>query len=228
MLKAVIFDVDGVLVDSRNSNVAFFQKLLAKAGYPNITREQVLDCFHLPMRQTIAKLTGTDDEQEIQRIFKLGHDSSLRDSSLFEFHDRLEGILEELHEKYRLAIVTSRIRVGVDDIFSAKEIEHLFDVVVSFEDYKNPKPHPEPLELAIERLGVKADEAVYVGDSASDIEAAKAAGMKSIFFSLDSTNSDATHTVSKLDDIEKTLRAEMNDVTIGKGNLVGKGVHCQS
>lgn len=209
MIKAVIFDVDGVLVDSRDSNVAFFQRLLDKAGYPNISREQVLDCFHLPMRQTIAKLTNSEDEKEIQRIFELGHDSSLRDPGLFEFHDRLEGILEDLHKKYRLAIVTSRIRVGVDDIFSAKEIKHLFDVVVSFEDYKNPKPHPEPLEVALTRLGVESGDAVYIGDSHSDIAAAKAANMKSIFFTSHETNPDATYTITDLEEIMPILENEV-------------------
>jgi len=205
MIKAVIFDVDGVLVDSRDANVAFFQKLLAKAGYPDVSKEAVLDCFHLPMWQTIEKLTGETDQNEIQRIFDIAHDSSLRDSSLLKFPDKLEELLENLHKKYKLAIVTSRIKVGVDDIFSARAIEHLFDVVVSFEDYDNPKPHPEPLIVALERLGIGADVAVYVGDSASDIEAAKAAGMRSIFFSLSNTHPDATHIINSLNDIEKTL-----------------------
>jgi len=106
MIKAVIFDVDGVLVNSQNSNVAFFQRLLSKFGYQHITKEQVLECFHLPMLQTIEKLTGLKDAAEIQRIFDLGaSDMSLRDSSLLEFPEKLEEVLERLHQKYRLAIV---------------------------------------------------------------------------------------------------------------------------
>jgi pyrophosphatase PpaX len=181
-IKAVIFDVDGVLVLSQNSNVAFYKKLLDKAGYKTITRQQVLDCFHLPMRQTIEKLTGSKDSEEIQRIFEMGsNDMSLRDSSLLEFPEKLEETLEELHKKYRLAIVTGRIKNGVNNIFSAIDIGHLFDVIISYEDYTNPKPHPEPLLTAAERLEVDTAEAVYVGDSPSDIEAAKAANMKSIY-----------------------------------------------
>ncbi|HUD10431.1 MAG TPA: HAD family hydrolase [Candidatus Saccharimonadales bacterium] len=184
MIKAIIFDVDGVLVDSQNSNVAFFQKLLSKFGYTDVTREHVLECFHLPMLQTIEKLTGLKDPSEIQRIFDLGSsDMSLRDSSLLDFPEKLEESLEHLHKKYKLAIVTGRIRNGVDSIFSERAIGHLFSEVVAYEDYSNPKPHPEPLLVAAQKLGIKPREAVYVGDSPSDIASAKAANMKSIYLS---------------------------------------------
>lgn len=49
MIKAIIFDVDGVLVDSREANVAFYQSLLQKAGYPKPSPEAIQACFHLPL-----------------------------------------------------------------------------------------------------------------------------------------------------------------------------------
>lgn len=201
MLKAVIFDVDGVLVDSKEANIAFFQALLSKAGYPDIRREDILDCFHLPLWQSIEKLVNTNDQTEVKRIFDMAHDSSLRDKGLLKFPDELEVVLEKLHAKYKLAIVTSRIKVGVDDIFSAKEIGHLFDVVVTFEDYSNPKPHPEPLEVALSKLGIDAIEAVYIGDSPSDVASAKAAGVRSIFLSNE-VHEDAT---SKANDFHELV-----------------------
>jgi pyrophosphatase PpaX len=204
MLKAVIFDVDGVLVDSKNANVAFFQALLTKAGYPNTSKEDILACFHLPLWQSLEKLLNTKDEQEIKRVFEMAHDSSLRNSELLEFPEKLDEMLEELHKKYRLAIVTSRIKVGVDDIFSAKEIKHLFDVVVSFEDYENPKPHPEPLQVALSKLEVEAGEAIYIGDSKSDVEAAKAAGMKCVFLSPED-HEDATARIERLHELLEVL-----------------------
>jgi len=182
-LKAIIFDVDGVLVDSKNANVAFFQTLLKKAGYTAISREEVASYFHLPMWQVIEKLINSTDQEEIRRIWEMGHDASLRDNSLLEFPDQLENVLEKLHKEYKLAIVTSRIKAGMEALFGSREIRHLFDVVVTFEDYTNPKPHPEPLDTALKKLGVNSSEAIYIGDSPTDIEAAKAVGMRSIFLS---------------------------------------------
>ncbi len=204
MLKVIIFDVDGVLVDSKNANVAFFQALLTKAGYPNTCREDILACFHLPLWQSLEKLLNTKDKQEIQRIFEMAHDSSLRSSDLLEFPEKLDEMLEELHKKYRLAIVTSRIKVGVEDIFSAKKIKHLFDEVVSFEDYENPKPHPEPLQVALRKLKIEVDEAIYIGDSKSDVEAAKAAGVKCVFLSSQGHN-DAAVRIERLTDLLEVL-----------------------
>ncbi len=194
MLKAVIFDVDGVLVDSKNANVAFFQALFSKAGYKDISTEDIQACFHLPLWQSLEKLVGSDDQHEIKRIFEMAYDPSLRGRELLEFPEKLEVLLEELHRKYKLGIVTSRIKVGVDDIFKVKEIRHLFDAVVTFEDYANPKPHPEPLQVALQRLDVAPSEAVYIGDSPSDIDAAKAAGMRSVFLS----SSDHEHATAKV------------------------------
>lgn len=203
-LRAVIFDVDGVLVDSREANIAFFQALLHKAGYDNIQREDILACFHLPLWQSLEKLIGSSDQDEIRRIFDMASDTGLRNKDLLQFPEKLEHVLEQLHKKYKLAVVTSRIKVGVDDIFSAIEIKHLFDVVVTFEDYTNPKPHPEPLLVALKRLNIDADEAVYIGDSLSDIEAAKAAGMRSVFLSTENHN-DAVARIEKLHELLNVL-----------------------
>lgn len=180
MLKAVIFDIDGVLVDSKDANVAVYQKLLVKAGYKKPTREQALECFHLSLRQSLEKLTGVKDKAEIERITELVYSPDIKSSHLFVFPEKLEEVLGNLHRKYKLAIVTSRIRHGVVAVFEAKDIKNFFDVVVSFEDYQNPKPHPEPLLVALEKLNVKPNEAIYIGDGDSDIQAASAAGMKSI------------------------------------------------
>jgi pyrophosphatase PpaX len=188
VLKAVIFDVDGVLVDSKDANVQLFQDLLTGAGYPKPSREEILACFHTPLIPTLQKLTGTEDKKVIQSMVDRLNEPGFRNEpadELFKFPQELEEVLEELHGKYKLAIVTSRMKVGVDHIFNLREIKHFFDVVVAYEDYKNPKPHPEPLQVAIKKLGVEPSEAVYIGDGHSDIEAALAAGLHSIHLSTD-------------------------------------------
>jgi pyrophosphatase PpaX len=167
-LRAVVFDVDGVLVDSREANIKLLQTLMQQAGYKKPASEEILACYHLPLWQTLEKLTGSQDQQEISRIWHLAHDPNLH------------HVLSDLSDKYRLGVVTGRIKLGLEEIFAASDIGHFFDAIVTFEDYKHPKPHPEPLLLAAKLLEVSPKEAIYVGDSSSDVASARAAGMKSI------------------------------------------------
>jgi pyrophosphatase PpaX len=179
-LRAVVFDVDGVLVDSREANIKLLQTLMQQAGYKKPASEEILACYHLPLWQTLEKLTGSQDQQEISRIWHLAHDPNLHHVHLIKFPKDLKRTLSDLSDKYRLGVVTGRIKLGLEEIFAASDIGHFFDAIVTFEDYKHPKPHPEPLLLAAKLLEVSPKEAIYVGDSSSDVASARAAGMKSI------------------------------------------------
>ena len=69
------------------------------------------------------------------------------------------------------------------ELLERGRIRDYFQAVITFDDYTHPKPDPEPLLLAVERLNVRPAEAAYVGDSTSDVVAAVAAGMRSIHLS---------------------------------------------
>lgn len=186
MIKAILFDVDGVLVDSREAVMQFRKKFFQKAGYKDIDAQYISGSFHLPLRTVVneaLRAKGITDQKEIDRTYNLVFDPKMREGQDFKFPKRLEPILADLHSTYKLGIITSRIRLGLDDIFKMRPIEKYFDIIISLDDVKNHKPHPEPLEKALEKLGLKADEAVYIGDSDTDILAAHAVGMPSIHLS---------------------------------------------
>jgi len=206
MIKAILFDADGVLINSQKANIALFKNLLTAAGYPTPSDQKVVECFHLPLWQSLEKLTGSKDQAEIKRIWEKVQDRAMRTPELLEFPENFERTLESLHKKYKLAIVTSRVRVGIDDMFEIRDIGRLFDVVVTFEDYENPKPHPEPLLTALKKLRTTADEAVYVGDSSTDIEAAQAAGMKSIHLAP-LTHKQATAGITRFDQLVEAVKS---------------------
>ncbi|HEX5797162.1 MAG TPA: HAD family hydrolase [Candidatus Saccharimonadales bacterium] len=183
MIKAILFDVDGVLVDSKETVFKFRKKLFKKAGHQDIDEEHLVNGFHLPLKAVVdnaLRSKGVKDQKEIERVYNLSFDPAIREGQDFKFPKRLEAILEELHREFKLGIITSRIRFGLDEIFKIRPIEKYFDVVISLDDVKNHKPHPEPLQKALDRLGLKAEESVYIGDSDTDIIAAHAIGMPSI------------------------------------------------
>jgi len=93
----------------------------------------------------------------------------------------MEDVLLRLHEEGRkLGIVTAKRRSTVELAFDRVPLGHLFEVVVGGDETERHKPDPEPLLLAAERMGVRPEDAAYVGDSPFDIRAAKAAGMRSV------------------------------------------------
>ena len=97
--------------------------------------------------------------------------------------DNAKSALEKLHERYKLGIVSNfAIPECVDKLLERHGLDSLFDVVVVSGAVNKRKPSPEIFERALEKLGVSAENAVFVGDTVdADIEGAKSAGMKAIF-----------------------------------------------
>lgn len=182
MIKAVIFDIDGVLIDSLEANLKFFRQVLKIGGYSMLpTKKLYKSLFHLPIAQSFKVFANTQDTKEIKRLMKLVDDNThLR--TPFDITLNSRKVLALLAKKYPLALVTARIESGLNHYFQVAKTRHLFKVHVHHGHYKNAKPHPEPLLIACKRLKVKPVQAVYIGDARTDIEAAKAAGMKVILF----------------------------------------------
>lgn len=202
-LQAVLFDIDGVLVDSKESNAAFLKALVQKAGYPEMPKETLDQKFHTPLKVALRELLHAD-EDEVERIIALSSEPGIRQPHLLSFPDGLQEILEDLAKQYRLGVVTSRMRRGMSEVLELANIHGMFEVLVGYEDVLQPKPHPEPLLVALERLGLSPEVAVYIGDGHSDIDAAHAAGMRSIFLSPH-THEYATMHIQKFNELRKVL-----------------------
>lgn len=203
MIKAILFDVDGVLVDSRETVFKFRKKLFEKAGHEDINEKHLTEGLHLPLKAVVdnaLKSKGVKDQNEIERVYNLSFDPDIRKGQDFKFPKELEPILKNLHNNFKLGIITSRIRLGLDEIFVVRPIEKYFDVIITLDDVANYKPHPEPLEKAIEQLGLEPSEAIYIGDSDTDIMAAHAIGMPSIHLA-DIKHVHAHHHISDFSEI---------------------------
>jgi pyrophosphatase PpaX len=184
MIKAVIFDVDGVLIDSFAANLKFYQDLLTAAGYVSPTKEELKNLFHMTMEGVIRVLIKSDNPQEIKRVWLMGKDRAVDyPDELLITPDNYVSVIRKLYKKYKLGIVTSRIRGYVFNLPQLSNLEKYFSDAVYFEDTEKHKPDPSPLLLSAKRLGFKQEEMIYVGDTESDIQAAQAANMKMILFS---------------------------------------------
>lgn len=205
MIKAVIFDIDGVLLDSFEANLKFFQNLMDHFGYPLPTREEFPAIFHLSMWDAVIKLTGLSLEEDIKKIWEAGKGRDIDyPLELLNVPDNTESTLNTIAKNYSLAIVTSRIRDNVYEAPKLADLKRYFPVVVAYEDTEKHKPDPEPLLLAAKKLNLKPEEAAYIGDTESDARAAHAAGMKVVIYSKDKPG-DADAYTSSFEDLPSII-----------------------
>lgn len=201
MIKAIIFDVDGVLIDSFEANVEYFKNMFEAAGYVAPTPEEYRHMFHLSMDDLIRLIAKNPDNDEFQRIRNIGKkvEYPLEKMGL-TFGS--EETIKKLSEKYQLGIVTGRHESGVEVYLKHSNLKEYFKTVIHYGHYKNPKPHPEPLLVALGKLGLTPNEAVYVGDQKTDLESAREAGIPFILYSeFDYGLSDVKWKAEKFSDI---------------------------
>ena len=177
--RIVLFDLDGTLIDSGPIILASMQHAVRTVLGREIPPEEL--GMTIGGQGIVAQMQAIDaDHADALLDAYKEHNDGLHET--LEAFDELVVHLPELKaEGRKLGIVTAKRHrtVGLAlDRFPA--LASAIDVVVGFEDTERHKPDPEPVLLAVEKLGGTPDEAVYVGDSPFDIGAAKAAGVYAV------------------------------------------------
>jgi len=173
--RLVIFDLDGTLVDTLDATFRCFQEAVSPALGRVPSREEILERFGPADHRIVAEWVGPRQAQAaVERLYAC-YETAFADSGPFP---GIVDLVRELRSQGRLtAIFTGRGRPSTDAILRGMQLQDLFDAVVTSDDVDHPKPAPDGLLKILELLKMKADEAVYVGDTVKDIDAARAAGM---------------------------------------------------
>ncbi len=178
MIKVVLFDVDGCLIDSAEANWRQINLTNKKYGGRQIAFEEYKKRFYSrTLKEVLGECCPNLSEKELLEAVDYGISLS---SELYRYIKLTEGVqelLEKLRGRFRMGVVSSRLGFGILD---GLKISSFFEHMIGYHDSENHKPHPEPLLVAMKRFGVKPEETVYVGDQWTDAEAAKKAGLKSI------------------------------------------------
>lgn len=178
-MKAVIFDCDGTVADTLPLIFHCFRKVFRKHAGRELTDEEIVFMFG-PHEADILRqnLPAESVKHAIEDFYS---EYTTHHAQLVQNDQAIVRLLRQLSRQgYKLGIVTGKARRSAELSLDYLQLKELFDVIITGDDVQEPKPHPEGILLALQRLGVPVSEAVYVGDSNADILAAKAAGMRSI------------------------------------------------
>lgn len=180
MIKAIIFDFDYTLGDSAKGIALSINYALNKLGYPAPDIEAVKRTIGLSLTETYLALTSDDDlykAEQFAKFFKEEADKVMVANT--NLYPGVKMVLQHMKAKgYKTAIVTTKYHYRIEQILSKFRANELIDIIVGAEDVKIEKPNPEGLLWAIEHLGVRKEEALYVGDSIVDAKTAENAKVK--------------------------------------------------
>jgi len=180
--QAILFDFDGVLLDTEPVHWKCWSEMLATVGL-TLTWEYYRDeCIGIDDRDMLRTMAlAADPPRDWDSLWAL-YPAKKR---LFQehmtcppFEAELIAMLPDLHREHRLAVVSSSSASEIEPLLIAGGIREHFDTIVGGEMVKKHKPAPEPYLLAAERLGVKR--AIVLEDSAAGIASGKAAGFEVI------------------------------------------------
>jgi HAD superfamily hydrolase (TIGR01509 family) len=178
-LTAILWDHDGVLVDTERLFFRATKDILARAGvdlmvedYRQLLLIEGRGAWHLARERGVA-------QEEIDKL-RAARDDLYRDM-LASGDVLIAGalvLLERLKPRYRMAVVTSSQRSHFDAIHGRTRLRELVEFVLTREDYANCKPHPEPYLRALQRLALPSAECVVIEDSERGLRSAQAAGLR--------------------------------------------------
>lgn len=183
MTKAVLFDLDGTLIDTAPDMGGALNSLLLEEGLEPIPMARIRP--YVSQGGLVLTRLGFDGkvpESEIEPLRQrfLDHYRAIvaNDSRLF---DGYEGILSELEARsIPWGIVTNKPEWLTHPLLQQLGLAERSGVVIGGDTLEHRKPHPLPLQVAAERLGVNTEQCLYVGDDERDIVAGKAANMKTL------------------------------------------------
>lgn len=175
MFEVMIYDCDGVLVDSREANRAFYNHILDRFGLGPLTEAQ-LAVVHVSTAQGAIDFLfqghpGRKEAQDYQRT--INNDPFL---PLLHPEPHIREVLMRLRTRYLTAIATNRGK-SLPLVLHQVGLDNLFDLTVTAYDVTRPKPHPECLEKILSQFRLQPEAALYIGDAALDQEVAAAAGV---------------------------------------------------
>jgi phosphoglycolate phosphatase len=182
-IQAVLFDLDGTLIDSAPDLGAAADKLRTDRGLPSLPLEMYRPLAGAGARGMLKVAFDMDpthaDYEDLREAFFRNYEIAMTERT-YAF-DGVGDLLQALRSKgLKWGVVTNKMARFTDPLTAAMSLFETADTIISGDTTAHAKPHPEPLLEAARRLQLPPTHCLYVGDDERDIVAARAAGMLSV------------------------------------------------
>ncbi len=208
MIKAVIFDVDGVMVITEHLHYEAWKKFCEKRGMPLELDYYLENLSGRRSQEILMELSGNFEGFEKLRDEKEDYFKKIAKGKIKPIPG-LYRLLQELKKGYKIGVATSIPRINIGFYLKNLKIKEFIDALTIADDIKEGKPNPEIYLKTAEKLGVKPKEGVVIEDAKSGLKSAKNAGMKCIIVLNDYNKnfdfSDADFIVKNIREIEEKI-----------------------
>jgi HAD superfamily hydrolase (TIGR01662 family) len=204
-IRALLFDWDGTLADSAHLGLVAFQKTFDELGV--VFPQDIYETTYSPNWYFLYEALGLPKDK-----WQLADETWLRhygEETAQLVEGATETILDLHHKGYRLGVVSSGSESRVCREIAQSSLASVFETVVCNEHISNKKPHPEGLEIALQRLRTTPEESAYVGDAPEDIEMGKRARVLTI--AVRSNYPSSARLLSSAPDIYLKTLSELKD-----------------
>ena len=179
MIRACLFDFDYTLVDSHVGIVKCYRIVLERNGFMGVTDEEIKRTIGKTLEESFSILSGVTDAvrlAEFRAEYRKEADIYMTPNT-FLFPDTEQTLNALKNGGLMLGIISTKYRFRFMDKMNQHFPKHFFDVLLGNEDINKPKPDPESILKALQKLHIFPDEMVYIGDSTVDAETAQNAGV---------------------------------------------------
>ncbi|WP_409343930.1 pyrophosphatase PpaX [Paenibacillus sp. MBLB4367] len=177
MIKTILFDLDGTIVNTNELIIASFLHALEGQTPQPVGREHIVPNMGRPLVEQMRYFSGREQVDDLVNVYR--EYNVRRHDELVEEFPYVREVLAGLHASgIRMGVVTSKIRLTTEMGLKLLGLNEYLDTIVTVEDVAEPKPSPEGILRAMGELGAERTSTLMVGDSQYDILAAQNAGVK--------------------------------------------------
>lgn len=179
-IKAIIFDMDGVLIDAKEWHYEALNRALELFGYTITRYDHLVTYDGLPTRKKLEMLTK---ERNLPKELHSFINEMKQQYTMEIVHSKCKPVFQREYamsklkaDGYKIGVASNSIRNSIVTMMDMSDLSKYIDIIVSNQDVKEGKPNPEIYTKAIEGLGMKPEECMVIEDNINGIKAGKAAG----------------------------------------------------
>lgn len=176
-IKLLIFDLDGTLIDSEESNYKAYKDALAEVAVELSKDFFIKNCFNgQHYKDFLPLLMPNFSEEEIEKVHDRKQEIYVSNMKNISVNPIIKDIIIEFKNKKKLALATTAGAIAVQNVLKAIQLENAFDLILTGNDVKKKKPNPEVFIKCLEHFNIEPHQAVIFEDSDIGIEAANKTG----------------------------------------------------